>query len=118
MILWLGWCLFNGGSSMKVTGDQGKIASLSILNTIISGCAAGMVTFVIEKTRFSQNPYIRYNFTAISNGILSGLVSITAVSNNFDPNVSIIIGSVGAIMYTISCKLIDKTNIDDPVDAF
>jgi len=49
LILWLGWLMFNGGSSAAVIGDGGKAAKLAIVNTIISPSAAGIFTFMTKK---------------------------------------------------------------------
>jgi len=48
LILWLGWLLFNGGSSLKIVGSDGQSASIAMMNTIIAPSAAGLVTFAIE----------------------------------------------------------------------
>lgn len=49
LILWLGWLLFNGGSSLKIVGSGGTDAAVSMMNTIIAPSAAGLVTFAIEQ---------------------------------------------------------------------
>jgi len=48
LILWLGWLLFNGGSSLKIVGAEGQSASIAMMNTVIAPSAAGLVTFAIE----------------------------------------------------------------------
>lgn len=48
MILWVGWMMFNGGSSFGSVGDAGVSASRAMMNTIISPSAAGIVTFAVE----------------------------------------------------------------------
>ena len=48
LILWLGWLLFNGASSAGVVGDNGKAASIAIVNTIICPSAAGIATFILK----------------------------------------------------------------------
>jgi len=48
LILWLGWTLFNGGSSFATVGDAGVSASRAMMNTIIAPSAAGITTFFVE----------------------------------------------------------------------
>lgn len=48
LILWLGWILFNGGSSAGITGDNGVNAQIAIVNTILAPSAAGVFTFLIK----------------------------------------------------------------------
>jgi len=48
LILWVGWLLFNGGSSFGTVGDSGVAASRAMMNSFISPSAAGLVTFALE----------------------------------------------------------------------
>jgi ammonia channel protein AmtB len=48
LILWVGWLLFNGGSSFGSVGDKGVAASRAMMNSIISPSSAGLVTFALE----------------------------------------------------------------------
>jgi len=48
LILWLGWLLFNGGSSAGVVGDNGKSASIAIMNTIVCPSACGIATYIFK----------------------------------------------------------------------
>jgi ammonia channel protein AmtB len=79
--LWLGWLLFNGGSSLGIIGEEGKQAKLAILNTIISPAASGIFTLFTKKYISGQNKNMRMDFQGLTNGILAGLVSITASCN-------------------------------------
>lgn len=47
-ILWLGWLLFNSGSSGSIVGDGGKSAEIIIVNSIIAPCTSGIVTFFVK----------------------------------------------------------------------
>ena len=58
------------------------------------------------------------DFQGLTNGILAGLVSITAACNNVEPWAAVIIGIFGSLCYSVSCKVMDKLEIDDPLDAF
>lgn len=116
LILWLGWLLFNGGSSAGITGDNGKSAQIAIVNTILSPSAGGIVTFFI-KDCIVGGSNVRMDFQALTNGILAGLVSITANCDAVEPWAAIIIGTLGGLIYCLACKLLNWLRIDDPLEA-
>jgi len=116
LILWLGWTLFNGGSSFATVGDAGVSASRAMMNTIIAPSAAGITTFFVEQ-KLGGNTNIRYNFSALTNGILGGLVSITAACDRVHPWAAFVIGVIGAFVYIGSTRLLQKLKIDDPLEA-
>ena len=60
---------------------------------------------------------MRYNFSALTNGILAGLVSITASCDRVHPWAAFIIGAIGAFVYIGSTRLLAKLKIDDPLEA-
>lgn len=105
VFLWIGWLLFNGGSGMQITGKNGTIASLAITNSILSPTASGLMTYYIDQ-HFGISKGMRYNFTACTNGILAGLVSITAGSNQYDPSIAVVVGVIGSFVYTGANHLI------------
>lgn len=86
------------------------------MNTIISPSAAGLVTFALEQ-KLGGNQNIRYNFSALTNGILAGLVSITASCDRVHPWAAFVIGIIGAFVYIGACRLMSKLQIDDPLEA-
>ena len=116
LILWLGWTLFNGGSSFGTVGDGGVSASRAMMNTIIAPSAAGITTFFFEQ-KMGGNTNIRYNFSALTNGILGGLVSITAACDRVHPWAAFVIGFIGDFVYIGSTRMMSKMKIDDPLEA-
>lgn len=82
-ILWVSWLFFNGGSSLTMFSPRRQAVSKIIMNTIIAGSSAGVVAHVLKpfvmKTYSHRN---RYDLGALCNGILGGLVAITAGCNN------------------------------------
>ena len=54
---------------------------------------------------------------AVTNGLLAGLVSITAVCDRVEPTFAVFIGGLGGLIYCLSCKLLVALNIDDPIEA-
>lgn len=97
--------MFNGGSSLALTGAGAQDASLSMVNTIVAPSAAGIFTFVTRKHITGQKKNVRMDFQALTNGILAGLVSITAGCNVVEPWAAIVIGIIGSVCYSLGCRL-------------
>lgn len=116
LILWVGWLLFNGGSSFGSVGEGGVAASRAMMNSIISPASAGLFTFALEQ-KLGGNTNLRYNFGALTNGILAGLVSITASCDRVHPWAAFVIGGIGAFVYIGSTRMMSKLRIDDPLEA-
>lgn len=112
LILWFGWFGFNGGSGLIIS-DGGLIASRAIINTGLAG-ASGCIFFLI----FDRAYQGYYDLTGILNGVLSGLVSITAPCAFVSPMGSVIIAAIGALLYKGGSRAVLKLQIDDSIDAF
>jgi Amt family ammonium transporter len=59
----------------------------------------------------------RVDFGGLSNGILAGLVAITASNHCVEAWAALVIGSIGGIIYCLGCKLLEKLEIDDPLEV-
>jgi Amt family ammonium transporter len=114
--LWFGWYGFNPGStlSMKTAADAHK-AGLVAVNTTLAPCMSGLLTFFLRTKIVSPK---RVDVGGFCNGILAGLVSITAGCAFVKPWEAVIIGFVGGLMYVSASNLLRKLKIDDVVDAF
>merc|ERR1719265_687749 len=112
-ILWFGWCGFNPGSTLGMS-DSGTamMAAHVMMNTTLSA-ATGVVTVFLVTYAVTK----KYDCAALCNGILAGLVSITAGCSNVESGSAVLIGLLGGIIYFGSAALIKKIKIDDPVDA-
>lgn len=108
-ILWVGWFGFNGGSTMAA--DPNPI-SLIILNTNLAA-AAGGVTATFTSYWATKKP----DLSMLLNGILAGLVGITAGADGSTVLGSIIIGAIAGILVVCSVIFFDRIKIDDPVGA-
>lgn len=117
LLLWFGWLMFNGGSSASMIGDSGAAGKLAIVNTIVAPSIAGVVTFYVRKFITGEKKDIRMDFQALTNGILAGLVSITAGCGSVEPWAAFLIGIIGGVVYCLSCRLMDCLKIDDPLEA-
>ncbi len=108
-ILWFGWFGFNGGSVLSA--DPAGV-SLTIVTTAMAAAAGGVAAAVIS-SMMGGKP----DLTMALNGILAGLVGITAGADQMAIWESVVIGLVaGAIVY-FAVIFIDKIRIDDPVGA-
>jgi Amt family ammonium transporter len=122
LILWLGWLMFNAGSSGGLISSDGRAsyedAERAIMNTILAPSAGGLLTFVIRKHITGENKDIRLDFQALTNGILAGLVCVTASCNCIEPWAAVVNGFIGSVTYCLACLVMTKLRIDDPLDAF
>jgi Amt family ammonium transporter len=108
-LLWLGWFGFNGGSVLSA--DPG-LTSLTLVTTCLAASAGGVLA-AITSTVLLKKP----DLSMALNGILAGLVGITAGADQMGPMSAIIIGAVAGVLVVISVIFFDKIHIDDPVGA-
>jgi ammonium transporter, Amt family len=109
LILWLGWFGFNGGSVLSA--DPG-LTSLTLVTTCLAAAAGGVIAALI-----STILYKNLDLTMFLNGILGGLVGITAGADQMSPMDAIIIGGIAGAIIVFAVSLIDKLKLDDPVGA-
>lgn len=116
LVLWFGWYGFNGAStlSMKTSADAYNAALVS-MNTTLSPAIAGLVVFILRWLVLSPR---RFDVCGFCNGILAGLVSITAPCGTVEPWEALIIGVIGGFVYQGASMLLQRLKIDDPIDAF
>ncbi|MDZ4656061.1 MAG: ammonium transporter [Bythopirellula sp.] len=113
-ILWLGWFGFNPGSQLgfQATAEIDIVMHVAITTTLAA--AAGGVAGTFGSWLLFGKP----DLGMALNGILGGLVGITAGCDCFTVEMSILIGVVAAFIVMGGCVLLDKLHIDDPVGAF
>jgi len=109
LILWLGWFGFNGGS---VLSADPALTSLTLVTTCLAAAAGGVSAFAT-----SLMLYKNYDLTMFLNGILGGLVGITAGADLMSPNEAVIIGLLAGVIIVLGVALVDKLKLDDPVGA-
>merc|ERR1719298_23280 len=83
------------------------------MNTTLSAATGGLTVFLLRYAMFRK-----YDLSGLCNGILAGLVSITAGCSNVESGSAFLIGIIGGAIFVGSSALIKKLKIDDPVDAF
>lgn len=118
IMLFTSWLFFNGGSSLSMFKPRSNNAPKIMMCTILSATTGGFVSSFLKPlimgTYSAQN---RYDLGALTNGLLSGLVSITGVSDRCEPWSAFLIGVVASVVYSFACKGMQKAGIDDPVEA-
>ncbi len=107
LILWLGWLGFNGGS-VKSIADLPHV----IVTTMLAGGSGGIFILFLRGLR-----YQKATLSLVINGILGGLVSITASSVYVSLGVAVLIGAVASLWVIFFEQLLEKLRIDDPVGA-
>ena len=108
-ILWFGWFGFNAGSELAVDDAVGIIATNTFLAAIMGGLATMFVTW-----KKSGKP----DAGMTMNGVLAGLVAITAPCAVVSPHWSLVIGAVGGVIVVVAVDLVELVlKIDDPVGA-
>ncbi|WP_264326084.1 ammonium transporter [Romeriopsis navalis] len=110
LILWLGWFGFNPGSTMGV-GDGSAIAHIALTTNVAAafgGIAATIVAWLVLG---------KPDLSMIINGILAGLVAITAPCAWVTVPSAAVIGAIGGVLVVFAVSMFDKLKIDDPVGA-
>lgn len=110
-ILWFGWFAFNPGSTLGAVGNWELIGTIAT-NTFLASAAGGISTMIYTYLKYDQ-----IDITMTINGVLAGLVAVTAGCNVVDGNSAIIIGLIAGTLVDIAVVTFDKFKIDDPVGA-
>ena len=108
MLLWLGWFGFNMGSLLKVD----SLSSLVMVNTFVSACAGG-IACLIWSTVF----YHKADIPVIANGVLAGLVGITAGAHAMVPASAVLTGAIAGLVCCGMMVMLEHYKIDDVIGA-
>jgi Amt family ammonium transporter len=112
-ILWFGWFGFNPGSQLGASGESKVAISHVFLTTNLAAAGGGLAALLTA--------WLKYRKPSLSltlNGILAGLVGITAGCDAVSPAGALIIGVLAGIVMIFAVEFIDKVlKIDDPVGA-
>lgn len=107
-LLWFGWFGFNGGSSLAIV----EKTPLIIINTALGGAAGGLAAMAIT--------WWRYGVPAVDksmNGVLAGLVAITAGCHLLTIPMAMLVGAVGGAVCVLGASVLEHMEIDDAVGA-
>lgn len=108
-LLWLGWFGFNGGS---VLSADPALTSFVLVTTSLAAAAGGLGAFLMSYIVFK-----RMDLGMVLNGILAGLVGITAGADVIEPNSALIVGFIAGLIVVLSAITLDKFKLDDVVGA-
>jgi ammonium transporter, Amt family len=109
-ILWLGWFGFNPGSTMAA--DAPSIAHITVV-TNIAGAVAAVTALITARVMFKK-----WEATMALNGVLAGLVAITAPCMWVSTPSAMIIGAIAGVLVVLSVIGVERyLKIDDPVGA-
>merc|ERR1719235_2840623 len=124
LILWFGWYGFNTGSTLGIfwvaesAAPGNSEAGLVIINTTLAPAAGGLTamltTAVISRVKNGQ---FTLTLGSVLNGILAGLVSITAGCGDVRPAAAFGMGAIGGVIYSFASVLQQQLMIDDVCDA-
>jgi len=108
-LLWLGWFGFNGGSVLNA--DPGA-TSRTLMTTCIAAAAGGLGAMYTSWI-FSRKPDLSMGL----NGILAGLVGITAGADQMGLHSALFVGLIAGVIVYFSVVFFDRIRVDDPVGA-
>lgn len=112
-ILAFGWFGFNPGSSLGASGSGNLRISSVAVNTMLAGMAGAFGAMFYMWLRYGKP-----DSSMSGNGLLAGLVAITAPSGFVNPVGSVIIGLIGGVLVCLSVEFVERVmKIDDPVGA-
>mmetsp|Transcript_6332 Transcript_6332/g.15206 ORF Transcript_6332/g.15206 Transcript_6332/m.15206 type:complete len:446 (-) Transcript_6332:352-1689(-) len=109
-ILWFGWYGFNGVSTLSYSamGTASRVCVTTTLSAAAGG-ATGLFLYALHHNSLDLTPAL--------NGILGGLVGITAGCDMVQPYAAIVIGCVSGLVYYYSAAGLKWLRVDDPLDA-
>lgn len=114
-ILLIGWFGFNPGSVLAMTGEANTIAVVTVaVNTFLAACAGAVVATAVSLYFNNGKPEISYAL----NGLLAGLVGITANADIVSNFSALFIGGIAGALVVAGMVLLEKVKIDDPVGAW
>lgn len=115
----------NAGASMKISNDD-MLPNLIVMNTVVSAAASGLLVVAVDQmtnifydeavVKERQTQY-HFDVNALCNGVLAGLISISASCNNVTVFSAACIGLTGSWIYSYSKKILTRYEIDDPLDV-
>jgi Amt family ammonium transporter len=109
LLLFFGWFGFNGGSVLEV---DGLTIGAVIVTTALAGGAGGAAAGIFTRIRGGK-----WDVAMMANGILAGLVGITAGADSVNNFMALLVGLLAGVVVVLAVNMIDGLRIDDPVGA-
>ena len=114
IILFFGWFGFNPGSALGFTGAFRNLAIIAAINTLLAGAIGGVVAMLYM---WWFGPSKKPDPAMSVNGVLAGLVAITAPCAFVDTWAAVVIGAVAGVLVVLATFAVERMKIDDPVGA-
>jgi Amt family ammonium transporter len=108
LILFIGWFGFNPGSELAADALVGQLA----VKTLVAGCAGAVVAMMVNWS-LDGKPDV----SMAANGLLAGLVSVTAPVGAIETWAALVIGAVGGVLVVFAVRFFERRGVDDPVGA-
>mmetsp|Transcript_21380 Transcript_21380/g.20527 ORF Transcript_21380/g.20527 Transcript_21380/m.20527 type:complete len:179 (+) Transcript_21380:707-1243(+) len=120
----IGWAVMTAagtGTTHSLNSYAGRYyASNSILNCLLSGATSGLVSFMLKRHivcgDHMKTP--RYDVRSLCNGFLAGMGAVAAGAGLMRPWGGLITGFIEAFLYCLSCLVLKKIKVDDPMENF
>lgn len=113
-ILWVGWYGFNPGSQLAIVGAENTdMVMLIAVNTTLAAAAGGIAAMTLAWGLFKKP-----DLSMALNGVLAGLVGITANCDSVTTGSAIIIGLIAGLLVVAGIIFLEKIKVDDPVGAW
>ncbi len=109
LLLFFGWFGFNGGSVLELDGE---LIGFVIVNTALAGGAGGATAGIFTRLKNGK-----WDVAMMANGILAGLVGITAGADSVALEMGLLVGFLAGLLVVVSVTMFDSLKIDDPVGA-
>eukprot|EP01060_Flectonema_neradi_P017892 TRINITY_DN2473_c0_g1_i1.p1 TRINITY_DN2473_c0_g1~~TRINITY_DN2473_c0_g1_i1.p1 ORF type:complete len:497 (+),score=100.94 TRINITY_DN2473_c0_g1_i1:48-1538(+) len=114
LILWFGWFGFNCGSTLALSGGAARVAGKVGVTTVLGAAGGGLGALLMTVVFDAEH---RLLLDPIFNGILAGLVSVTAGCATIEPYAALLCGAIGGVIYFGSSGLVARLEIDDVLEA-
>ena len=114
IILFFGWFGFNPGSALGIQGTLINLVTLAALNTLLAGAAGGMTAMFYM---WLFGPAKKPDPAMSVNGVLAGLVAVTAPCAFIETWAAVVIGAVAGLLVCYASFVLERMKIDDPVGA-
>jgi ammonium transporter, Amt family len=109
LALFFGWFGFNGGSVLAI---DGPVIAAVLVTTALAGCAGGVAAGFFTRLRHGK-----FDVGMTANGILAGLVGITAGADVVNNLGALLVGLLAGVVVVVAVAAVDRIKVDDPVGA-
>eukprot|EP00670_Eutreptiella_braarudii_P005192 CAMPEP_0174282790 /NCGR_PEP_ID=MMETSP0809-20121228/3341_1 /TAXON_ID=73025 ORGANISM="Eutreptiella gymnastica-like, Strain CCMP1594" /NCGR_SAMPLE_ID=MMETSP0809 /ASSEMBLY_ACC=CAM_ASM_000658 /LENGTH=560 /DNA_ID=CAMNT_0015377235 /DNA_START=38 /DNA_END=1717 /DNA_ORIENTATION=- len=112
LILWFGWYGFNCGATLALSNGAAQVAGRVAVTTTLGGAGAGLSALLLARLVLGH-----LDVDSALNGILAGLVSVTAACSVIEPWAAVVAGLIGGLIYFGAAQLVVAVRVDDPLQA-